>query len=288
MARRRRESNAEVLIDVVALMPWWACLALALVSFLVFRALSAPSEVAAIPPSKAGQVMMGSVIAGVAMAGQIIAPIICLCAAVVSFVRRRKRSQLVSTAAATGIDSGPGSVAGMTWGEFELLVGEAFRLQGYQVVESGGRGPDGGVDLRLRRGKESFLVQCKQWRATRVGVDVVRELYGVMAAEGATGGFVVTSGQFTPDAQAFAEGRNIKLVEGRRLHGLLQQARVARGAAAPAAAPSVKSPAAPMASTDPACPRCGSAMVQRTARKGAHAGNAFWGCTRYPSCKGTR
>ncbi len=42
--------------------------------------------------------------------------------------------------------------------------------------------------------------------ALKVGVDVVRELYGVMAAKGATGGFVVTSGRFTEDAKAFAQG----------------------------------------------------------------------------------
>jgi restriction system protein len=46
----------------------------------------------------------------------------------------------------------------------------------------------------------SFLVQCKQWKAFKVGVQVVRELYGLMAAHGAAGGFVVTSGRFTDEA----------------------------------------------------------------------------------------
>lgn len=36
------------------------------------------------------------------------------------------------------------------------------------------------------------------------------------------------------------------------------------------------------------CPRCGKAMVLRTARKGPRAGEAFWGCSGYPDCKGTR
>ncbi|MBC7944771.1 MAG: restriction endonuclease, partial [Burkholderiales bacterium] len=47
-----------------------------------------------------------------------------------------------------------------------------------------------------------------------VGVDVVRELFGVMAARGAVGGFVVTAGNFSADARAFAEGRNIDLIAG--------------------------------------------------------------------------
>lgn len=288
MARRGRKSNAEVLVDVVALMPWWACLVMALASFLFFRSLSAPPKVSAVNPSQVGQLMAGAMISGVAMAGQYVAPLICLIGAIVSFARRRRREELVATAAATGITSGPGSVAGMSWREFELLVGEAFRLQGYQVTESGGGGPDGGVDLRLRRGKETFLVQCKQWRATRVGVDVVRQLYGVMAAEGSSGGFVVTSGQFTPDAQAFATGRNIKLVDGTRLYGLIQQARASRRASAPPAAPSQAQAVEPVATAALSCPKCSSQMVLRTARKGANAGREFWGCSRYPACKGTR
>ena len=35
------------------------------------------------------------------------------------------------------------------------------------------------------------------------------------------------------------------------------------------------------------CPRCGKPMRQRTARQGPHAGQAFWGCTGYPECRGT-
>jgi restriction system protein len=37
----------------------------------------------------------------------------------------------------------------------------------------------------------------------------------------------------------------------------------------------------------PACPKCGKAMVLRTARKGPRAGSRFWGCPGYPDCKGT-
>jgi Restriction endonuclease len=261
---------------------------MALASFLFFRAMSGPPKVTAIHASQVGQLMVGTMISGLAMAGQYVAPFICLIAAVISFVRRRKRDELVATATATGLNSGPGSIAGMTWREFELLAGEAFRLQGYQVFESGGGGPDGGVDLRLRRGKETFLVQCKQWRATRVGVGVVRELYGVMAAEGATGGFVVTSGQFTPDAQAFSTGRNIKLVDGVRLYGLIQQARASQSAGAPAATLSMAPVVEPVRHPAPSCPKCSSQMVLRKARKGVNAGGEFWGCTRYPACKGTR
>ncbi len=36
------------------------------------------------------------------------------------------------------------------------------------------------------------------------------------------------------------------------------------------------------------CPRCGSPMVRRIARHRGTPGQQFWGCARYPLCKGTR
>jgi DNA-binding helix-hairpin-helix protein with protein kinase domain len=36
------------------------------------------------------------------------------------------------------------------------------------------------------------------------------------------------------------------------------------------------------------CPQCGSPMVSRVARRGNHPGKHFWGCSRYPRCRGTR
>lgn len=38
----------------------------------------------------------------------------------------------------------------------------------------------------------------------------------------------------------------------------------------------------------PLCPRCGSTMVIRTARRGPNAGGQFYSCSRFPACRGTR
>lgn len=38
----------------------------------------------------------------------------------------------------------------------------------------------------------------------------------------------------------------------------------------------------------PICPACSQAMVARVARRGKNAGNGFWGCSRFPRCRGTR
>ena len=47
------------------------------------------------------------------------------------------------------------------------------------------------------------------------------------------------------------------------------------------------SPAAlpPSTATKPSCPKCHTAMVQRKAAKGQHAGKRFWACTNYPKCR---
>jgi len=38
----------------------------------------------------------------------------------------------------------------------------------------------------------------------------------------------------------------------------------------------------------PSCPDCGSAMVRRVAKRKPYKGNVFWGCSRYPACRGLR
>lgn len=38
----------------------------------------------------------------------------------------------------------------------------------------------------------------------------------------------------------------------------------------------------------PLCPKCGKPMIKRLAKKGKNAGNAFWSCSSYPECNGTR
>jgi four helix bundle suffix protein len=40
--------------------------------------------------------------------------------------------------------------------------------------------------------------------------------------------------------------------------------------------------------SSPICPICGGIMAVRTARKGPRAGAQFWGCVKYPACKGTK
>jgi hypothetical protein len=38
--------------------------------------------------------------------------------------------------------------------------------------------------------------------------------------------------------------------------------------------------------SSPRCPKCGSEMVLRTAKRGDNQGGRFWGCSKYPECRG--
>ena len=273
-------------MDLVAMLPWWAGVVLAAISYLALHRIASQEVDAAVKPGEIGAMVAQTVWKALASLGQYILPLICLAGAGVSAWRRQVRRKLLTTVeenkAADALD-------GMSWREFEMLVGEAFRLQGYRVVETGGGGADGGVDLILSKGGEKFFVQCKQWKAFKVGVDVVRELYGVMAAKGAAGGFVVTSGRFTEDAANFASGRNLRLIDGSLLHGLIRQARNSKEQR-PAQQSGSSLVSAAQADTPlmPSCPACSKPMVKRTAKRGANAGEEFWGCSAYPACRGTR
>ena len=201
--------------------------------------------------------------------GSTIVPILCLAAAVVSVAKRRRRGSLV---AGVAVSKAPEALDGMSWQDFELLVGEAFRLQGYEVTELGGAGPDGGVDLVLRRGREKFLVQCKQWKAFKVGVAVVRELYGAMAAKGAAGGFVRHVGQLHGGGDSICKRAQCHLSRRAEALGLIQQAKAARGSQGRADAPVARRPATPFPAIPAAVPAASATACPDVLRPDGAAG----------------
>lgn len=229
MARRKQEDPTVIgelqvwtrsVVHLVAWLPWWLGLVLALgfyggLHYVVAQPRPDVHSLASLY-QHAGPLLLR----GLATIGQYLLPLLCLGGAWVAFQEQRKRTQLLQQVTA---NPAADALDDITWQEFEVLVGEVFRRLGYQVEETGGGGADGGVDLILRRNGEKFLVQCKQWKAFRVSVEVVREMFGLMTAKGADGGFVVTSGRFTKPAREFAQGRNLSLIDGPALLQWLHQ-----------------------------------------------------------------
>ena len=282
MARRTKTTPFEDLIFIASRLPWWLSLLIALAAWLYFHSVAISPPPTVTDPKQFASAITGQMWRTFSLGLQYIVPVAFIFGAIGSVFARAKRRKLIDDVASPIC---PGkTVEGINWQQFEQLVGEAFRRQGFSVTETGGNGPDGGIDLILHKGREKHLVQCKQWRATKVGVAVVREFFGLIAAEGADGGFVVTSGSFTPDAKSFASGRNIRLVEGAELKRWIAAFRTAQ--ANPTVATPVQTSFVPEQPSVPSCPVCSSAMEKRVAKRGPNTGNEFWGCSQYPKCRG--
>jgi restriction system protein len=179
--------------------------------------------------------------------------------------------------------SGIESIRALPWKQFEELLGEAYRRQGFTVFENPGKGADGGIDLTLKRGGETYLVQCKHWKTYKVGVRVVREMLGLVTAHGASGAIVVTSGVFTKEAIDFARTQHVELVDGDDLLALVGSVQSQPRISTPAGAVTTAAPAV----ASRVCPDCGNALVVRQAKRGPNAGGQFWGCSGYPDCRHT-
>lgn len=261
----------ESAFDAIAAMPWPLGIAAGVVSFILVRYVIAGLFISSgnLFLKPLGEQLAHG--AGAWLAWIVL--IVCWIAAAVSFFRQHERKQLLETR--TGLDS----LLSMSWREFEMLVGEAFRRQGYAVEETGLGGADGGIDLILRKNQRIELVQCKQWRTRQVKVNVVREMAGLLGHHRADAVKIVCVGEFTPDAKEFASGKAIELINGETL---LQLVRDVQTSAPPAQRPS---PRVGANAPSPSCPMCGATMVRRIAK---NSNKAFWGCSNYPKCRGTR
>ncbi|MBI5153897.1 restriction endonuclease [Candidatus Poribacteria bacterium] len=188
-------------------------------------------------------------------------------------------------------------IRGIRWHDFERFVGSLFELDGYDVEWVGQSGADGGVDLILRRDKQTTLVQCKQHRDEPVGVKPARELYGVMCRRQAESAILVTSGVFSEAVQdEFRKDQRLQLLNGDDLMALISRLKEAhpegsaqRDGVVPGWVRDLLRQSASVSGSIrvPSCPNCGTRMVLRQNREGK---DRFWGCPNYGAkqCRGMR
>lgn len=253
---RKRDDN---IFDLLALFPWWVSVIVAGVFYVGLRFVipqitftnQVAKSFALVLPNLAPLFWIFLIPGGISL-----------------YHSFRKRKQFDK-------QSGLESIRALSWKEFEELLGEAYRRRGYLVRENSGTGPDGGVDLAIERNGSRTLVQCKQWRERKVGVQIVREMFGIMTAEKADGVIIVSSGMFTQEAENFAEGKAIDLVDGGQLLELVKNVQTAKAGNRGAERQSAERRQ---------CPRCGNELVIRVAKRGQNIGKKFWGCSSYPEC----
>jgi restriction system protein len=260
--RKRQPKLFDLLIGV----PWWVSVLLAGITYLFFTVVFPLIDTSNpfINMFKGAFTHMGPFLSALLL---IPAPF--------AFFNRRRKKQLLD------VQSDIDSIKALSWKAFEELVAEAYRRQGYRVIENG-YGPDGGIDVKLVKDNKVTLVQCKQWRSKNVGVSVIREMFGVLTAQQAYKVIVICCGGFTADSVAFANDKPIELVGGTELLAMVKNLQ-----AKPVAqhAPSFTEIEVDSGNH---CPKCGAHLVERQAKRGANMGNIFLGCSAFPKCRFTK
>lgn len=155
------------------------------------------------------------------------------------------------------------------WFQFEKFCETLLRAEGFQVERKGGAHPDGGVDLVVSQNGLFALIQCKHWKTWQVQEKVVRELLGSMTHFGVSQAAVFCLKGATEPAKAFASQHDIDIVDatelGKRAVAMLGTATLNQI----------------LDSTQKHCPKCEAPMIERSGKFGT-----FWGCSRYPKCRG--
>lgn len=302
---KRRNQRHEGGFIAALLPPWWLCFLLAALSFLFFDWLGGLRPDPRMARSDMAGYSLLSLLRGLAFVGKYLISALFVFAGIVSFTIHQtsgdSRSPSRNGPAWSG-SSGSASydrhspdrcpdvptvrwnidlIRALEWKRFELLCAGYFEELEFRA-ETVRAGPDGGVDVRLFTSSSrhpAILVQCKAWRIVPVGVAIVREMLGVMTAEGVKEGVIATSGTFTSEAKGFAMGKEITLIDGDdflrkllelppdRQRNLLEF--ITKGDW-----------------WTPTCPSCGIG-TQMVLRRPKRPGNPFWGCSSYPKCLST-
>jgi hypothetical protein len=168
-------------------------------------------------------------------------------------------------------------IRSIDWFQFEKLIELVYRKLGYDVTRRGGANPDGGIDLIIEKDGRCVAVQCKQWKAWRVGVKPVREFLGALTDADLQQGKFITLCGYTNPAMQFAKRHDIEIVTGVELTQMLESADARFD-------PEVLGL---LHDTRKFCPRCEREMVMRVAERGPDPGGKFWGCSGYPRCQFT-
>lgn len=276
---RKSTTVLDDIIEIGSVLPWWASLVAAAATWLFFQRLAQIEPGTPTGIESMGNVMVRQMIITFSGIAQYVVPSLLLLGAAVTGLKNFSRSMTYDSVKGGGWFSRRNhsdEVDALSWRQFENLIHEYFLRNGYAVTEAV-TGPDGGVDLHLRKDGANATVQCKHWRKKKVDVRIVREQFGVMTAAGADECFVITSGKFTEAARDFVKGQPITLIDGSQLADLIgSDIRDRCEATQIRDKPAIE------------CPSCGSEMQLRTARRGRNPGSRFWGCSRFPKCRGTR
>lgn len=107
-------------------------------------------------------------------------------------------------------------LGGLHWRRFEAVVETLYRQAGFRV-RTQPHGSHGGLHIwlysRHQVGPPVSVVRCERGHGVAVGVALLRELSGVMFAQGARRGHFVSGAGFSTEAQNYAKRHGIHLLD---------------------------------------------------------------------------
>ena len=107
------------------------------------------------------------------------------------------------------LDAAIDTLRAMTWEEFARALEQGYRREGYIVKRV-----EGAADFELERAGRLSLVAAKRWKASRTGVEPLKELVAAGEARGAVECVYVLAGEMTQNALGFAKKTKINWMRG--------------------------------------------------------------------------
>ena len=160
------------------------------------------------------------------------------------------------------------------WKRFESLCRAYLEAKGGRA-ETTKTGPDGGVDIKLFKGKSGKpvgIVQCRAGNSGPVGIELVQNLFEAMAPEGVSAGILMTTGYFAQEAKDFAKGKKLILISGVDLvHSILEMSEEVQQRLLDTATEGDYA--------TPTCPECDTKMELRKSTGGSDTEGFVWCCT---------
>lgn len=166
------------------------------------------------------------------------------------------------------------SLRRLSWGDFELLIREYFRQQAFKLVKPKFTHQCGEVDLLFYKKNTHYIVQCRHWRSKTIGISTVRELYEVLLQMKKNKLIIISSGNYTHEAKAFASDKPIQLVSGDELLLIMQKINISEVVLDNVNKENIDY-----------CPACGDLLIKQRIQNSRYLGQDFYICIRYPQCQ---
>jgi restriction system protein len=132
---RKKQSVSDDVVEIVSSFHWGIGVVLAISSYLIFHWYAGREMTVDAGIENLSKNTINSLFHVIASFGQIVLPFLFGLGAFISLFNRKKREKLYED---TRVSTATNPLDDMSWSDFELLVGEHFKRQGYKVQETTG------------------------------------------------------------------------------------------------------------------------------------------------------